>query len=157
MDRFRRGMETVLSDIRSHAPNALVVFPGLPVQTNVFPLGLAVDAALSVWEAIKKKVATRTNAVYLEVSPEDMTDLYGNAFRSPSNTSPVDEHGMSILDDLNATGSEPHLSPDGVHPNRKMYEKWAQMVGNKLYSRICQLREKTKHDANEGADQSSSA
>jgi lysophospholipase L1-like esterase len=28
------------------------------------------------------------------------------------------------------------LSLDGVHPNKKLYRKWAELVGRKLYVRI---------------------
>jgi hypothetical protein len=60
---FRRGMEALISDIRSYAPNACIVFPQLPIQTfhkdsivNILPLGVFVYTMIGFWKGQKRRV-----------------------------------------------------------------------------------------------------
>ena len=134
--QFRHGMEVFLRDIHAHAPDALVVFPALPVQPfnknsliNIFPLGMVVDAVLGVWERQKKLVANKSsNAVYVELKANEIADWY-----SSGNGAVFSTNGMIGKEDSSRLiRNDVLLSADGVHPNKKMYSKWAELVGNKL-------------------------
>ncbi|KAL7542474.1 hypothetical protein ACHAXR_011820 [Thalassiosira sp. AJA248-18] len=144
---FRHGMEMLLSDIRSHAPGALVVFPALPIQTfhknsiiNIFPLGFIVDTVMGGWERQKKIVASsRSNAMYVELKAKEIADWYSSSNNKSGNTPPnslVGDNDISIVDDFEDTKDGVLLSADGVHPNKLMYAKWAELVGHKLYKHI---------------------
>ena len=136
--QFRHGMEVLLRDIHVHAPEALVVFPALPIQPfnknsliNIFPLGMMVDAVLGVWERQKKIVASKSsNAVYVELKANEIADWYssgnGGVFSSMDGMSDKEDSSKLIHNDL-------LISADGVHPNKKMYGKWAELIGKKLY------------------------
>jgi len=153
LSQFRNGIEMLLSDIRSHAPNAVVVFPELPFQTNIFPLGLMMDGLVGVWERLKKMVVKgRSNTMYLELDAKEISDLYSNAKSYGTlEKALIDEHGLSMIEEHDdIVDDNPLLSPDGVHPNKKLYQKWAEIVGRKLYVRIHQqigLVEKSNHNA----------
>ncbi len=153
LSQFRNGIEMLLSDIRSQAPNAVIVFPELPIQTNIFPLGLMMDGLVGVWERLKKMVVKgRSNAMYLELDAKEISDLYSNTKSYGTlEKAMIDEHGLSMIEECDVdVDDNPLLSPDGVHPNKKLYQRWAEIVGRKLYVRIHQqigLVEKSKHNA----------
>lgn len=152
MSQFRNGVDMLLSDIRSHAPGAVVVLPELPFQTNIFPLGLMMDGLLGVWERLKKMVVKgRSNAMYLELDAKEISDLYSNK-KSYGNLQKalIDEHGLSMIEDCDDVEDDPLFSPDGVHPNKKLYQKWAEIVGRKIYVRVRQQMgslDKCRHNA----------
>ncbi|KAL9190576.1 hypothetical protein ACHAXT_000282 [Thalassiosira profunda] len=142
--KFRKGMELLLSEIREHAPNALVVFPALPIQSyhknaiiNVFPLGMLVDAGMGLWERQKKVVAnSRSTAMYLDVKAQEVASWYD---RDSENG--LDD-GCGIIEAFNDIDDDVLLSADGVHPNKLMYAKWAESCGHKLYRHILPKLEK---------------
>lgn len=145
--RFRHGQELLLSEIRSITPDTLVVFPALPIQPfhknsiiNIFPLGLMVDATIGVWERQKKIVASRRdNVMYVELKAKEIADWYSSngisSFKNQLNN-PIDEHGFNINGEFDDIKGDVLLSADGVHPNKRMYSKWAELVGDKLYNQI---------------------
>ena len=64
----------------------------------------------------------------------------------------IDEHGLCMIEecDDDDVDDNPLLSPDGVQPNKKLYQKWAEIVGRKMYVRIQQqigLVEKRNYNA----------
>jgi len=132
--QFRREMEMILSDIHSCSPEALVVFPTLPVQPfhknsiiNIFPLGMVVDSVLGLWEKQKKIVTDRSkNAIYLELKAGEIADWY----------SPGSSNGVDAALDISDENNDILLSADGVHPNKKMYALWGGLVGRKLRNSI---------------------
>jgi lysophospholipase L1-like esterase len=77
-ESIRQGMEQLISDIRSHAPGALVVIPQIPICMDVFPLQVFWDGTLAFWERIKMLVANSksNNSIYLELKKEEILDLY---------------------------------------------------------------------------------
>ncbi|KAL3756793.1 hypothetical protein ACHAWU_008897 [Discostella pseudostelligera] len=125
---FRLEMDRIISEIHACAPDALVVFPALPIQPfhknsiiNIFPLGLMVDTFVGLWERQKKIAAiSRDNAVYVDLKAKEIAEWY----------TPKNAHNGDICDDIE---EDVLLSGDGVHPNRAMYAKWAELVGHKLY------------------------
>ena len=140
--QFRREMEMILSDIHSYSPDALVVFPTLPVQPfhknsiiNIFPLGMVVDSVLGLWEKQKKIVADRSeNAMYLELKPQDIASWYA----------PGKSNGVDPALDVSDENNDILLSADGVHPNKKMYALWGGLVGRKLRNSIISQRDQTE-------------
>ena len=140
--QFRREMEMILSDIHFYSPEALVVFPTLPVQPfhknsiiNIFPLGMVVDSVLGLWEQQKKIVADRSeNAIYLELKTDEIKDWY----------SPGRSNGVDSALDVSDENNDILLSADGVHPNKKMYALWGGLVGRKLRNSIVSQRDQTK-------------
>eukprot|EP00579_Thalassiosira_antarctica_P024123 CAMPEP_0201986250 /NCGR_PEP_ID=MMETSP0904-20121228/89839_1 /ASSEMBLY_ACC=CAM_ASM_000553 /TAXON_ID=420261 /ORGANISM="Thalassiosira antarctica, Strain CCMP982" /LENGTH=146 /DNA_ID=CAMNT_0048540159 /DNA_START=1 /DNA_END=438 /DNA_ORIENTATION=+ len=138
--RFRHGMEVLLSDIRAYAPDTLVVFPALPIQPfhknsiiNIFPLGLLVDAVLGVWERQKKIVASSwSNTMFLELKAKEIANWYSSNINNIGSAPRlVVEHDFGIIDDFDDVKDDVLLSADGVHPNKRMYAKWAELVGHK--------------------------
>ena len=133
---FRRGMELFIDEIHTHAPEAVVVFPTLPIQPfhknsiiNIFPLGMMVDAVLGLWERQKRIVANKsTNALYIELTADEIADWY-----SPGSSTSNDDDEYRVSDDFDM---DVLLSADGVHPNTNMYAQWAGLVGKKLYENI---------------------
>ena len=93
---FRHGMEALIDDIRSFAPNAYIVFPQLPIQTfhknsivNILPLGVFVDTMMGFWEGQKRRVtegrASRErrkiaisprNTMYIDLDAKEIADWY---------------------------------------------------------------------------------
>lgn len=150
LSQFHNGIDLLLSDIRSHAPGAVIVLPEVPFQTNIFPLGLMMDGLVGVWERLKKMVVKdRNNAIYLELDAREISDLYSrNKSYGILEKGLIDEHGLSMIEECDyLVDDNPLFSPDGVHPNKKLYQKWAEIVGRKLYMRIHQqlgLVEKSK-------------
>ncbi|KAL3815852.1 hypothetical protein ACHAXA_002268 [Cyclostephanos tholiformis] len=135
LNQYRQGIEMLLADIRSHAPGAVVVFPEMPLRTSIFPLGLMMDILVGLWERLKKMVVRgRNNAMYLEINSKEISLMY--QWNSVNYGTPVnalmDEHGFRVIEE----SEDSLLSPDGVHPNKKLYKKWAELVGRKLYIRI---------------------
>ena len=141
---FRRGMELFIDEIHTHAPEAVVVFPTLPIQPfhknsiiNIFPLGMMVDAVLGLWERQKRIVANKsTNALYIELTADEIADWYSPGSSTSNNDDLVvngedDEYRVSDDFDMDVL-----LSADGVHPNTNMYAQWAGLVGKKLYENI---------------------
>jgi lysophospholipase L1-like esterase len=141
---FRQGIEMLLTDIRIHAPGAVVVFPGIPFQTTVLPLGLMMDCLVGLWERLKKMVVRgRSDAIYLDMDSKDISHLYSYSSKNygTSGNALMDENGSRLnIDDEECDDSTDVLSPDGVHPNKKLYQKWAELVGRKLYVRIQQQK-----------------
>jgi lysophospholipase L1-like esterase len=129
---FRLEMDRIISEIHAWAPDALVVFPALPIQPfhknsiiNIFPLGLMVDTFVGLWERQKKIAAiSRDNVVYVDLKAKEIAEWY-----TPKNA----HNDGDICDDIE---EDVLLSGDGVHPNRAMYAKWAELVGHKLYKCI---------------------
>ena len=152
LSRFRNGIEMLISDIRSHAPGAVIVLPELPFQMNIFPLGLVMDGLLGLWERLKKMVVKgRSNAMYLELDAKEISDLYSNKKSYGTLVKALmDEHGLCMIEECDdVVDDNPLFSPDGVHPNKKLYQKWAEIVGRKLSLRIRQqieLVEKSKRN-----------
>jgi len=147
--RFRHGMEALLSDVRSCAPNALVVFPAMPIQPfnknsiiNIFPLGLMVDAVLGVWERQKQIVASnsRGNTLFLELKTKDIADWYSSIsgkYGNAVNGLAGDHDEFRVIADYDDEFKDDVLlSADGVHPNKRMYAKWGELIGHQLYNRI---------------------
>jgi hypothetical protein len=133
----------LLTDIRTHAPGAVVVFPGIPFQTTVLPLGLVMDCLVGLWERLKKMVVRgRSDAIYLDMDSKDISHLYSYSSKNygTSGNALMDEHGSRLIDEESVYDSTEVLSPDGVHPNKKLYQKWAELVGRKLYVRIQQQK-----------------
>ena len=140
---FSQGIEMLLTDIRTHAPGAVVVFPGIPFQTTVLPLGLVMDCLVGLWERLKKMVVRgRSDAIYLDMDSKDISHLYSYSSKNygTSGNALMDEHGSRLIDEESVYDSTEVLSPDGVHPNKKLYQKWAELVGRKLYVRIQQQK-----------------
>ena len=84
---FRNGMEALIKNIREYAPNTIIVFPQLPIQTfhknsivNIFPLGVFVDAMMGYWERQKRRVMEGTNpksnALYIDLHAKEIADWY---------------------------------------------------------------------------------
>jgi len=137
---FRRGMDKLLADINSLAPNALVVFPALPFQPfhknsiiNIFPLGMLVDVVWSYWERQKKIAAScRSNAMYVELKAREIWSWYRTGGSgSPAASGVSDTNGIGGIPDFEDV-NDILLSADGVHPNKIMYAKWGELVGDKL-------------------------
>ncbi|KAL7541257.1 hypothetical protein ACHAWF_006892, partial [Thalassiosira exigua] len=142
ISQFRQGMERLLSDIRLCAPYALVAFPALPITTfhknsivGIFPLGLVVDGVMGLWERQKKMVSsTGSNAMYVELTAKEISDWYSPNTESVGHllNDTVPEHMFQTI--VTESDAVTLLSPDGVHPNKRMYAKWAEEVGHKLCS-----------------------
>ena len=154
LSQFRNGIEMLLSDIRSTAPGAVIVLPELPFQTKILPFGLMINVLLGVWERLKRMVVKgRSNAMYLELDAKEISDLYSNSKSYGTlEKALIDEHGLCMIEecDDDDVDDNPLLSPDGVHPNKKLYQKWAEIVGRKMYVRIQQqngLVEKRNYNA----------
>lgn len=146
---FRRGMESVISDIQAYAPNAIVVFPQLPIQTfhknsavNIVPFGLLFDMMMGIWEGNKKRVAegkkrsngslSKRNTMYVELTAKEIADWY-----LPSNAEDAtNRDDLFIPKEYPSIQDDMLLSADGVHPNKRMYSRWAEYVGHKVYKRI---------------------
>ena len=93
---FRHGMEALIDDIRSLAPNAYIVFPQLPIQTfhknsivNILPLGVFVDTMMGFWEGQKRRVMegragqhgrkgtiNKRNTMYIQLDAKEIADWY---------------------------------------------------------------------------------
>lgn len=148
MHPFRHGIEMLISNIQSNAPDALVVFPALPMQflhrnsiINIFPLGFLTDAVMSLWERQKKIVAnSRSNAMYVELKTKEVAGWYSSNSKN-NEVEPVNclagdhDYFRSMAEDFDIN-DDVLLSADGVHPNVLMYAKWADLVGDKLWERI---------------------
>lgn len=95
------------------------------------------DVLVGLWERLKKLVVRgRNNAMYLEVNSREISRMYrpnSVNYGTPVNAL-MDEHGFRVIEECDDT--DDLLSPDGVHPNKKLYKKWAELVGHKLYVRI---------------------
>jgi len=148
-NRFRNGIEAFLSDVRSYAPNALVVFPAMPIQPfnknsiiNIFPLGLMIDAVLGVWERQKQIVASNSqgNTLFLELKTKDIAEWYSlinGKYGSTVNSLARDHDDFHVIADFDDEFKDDVLlSADGVHPNKRMYAKWGELVGHQLYTHI---------------------
>ena len=140
LNQFRQGIEMLLADIRSHAPGAVVVFPEIPYKTSTFPLGLMMDCLVGLWERLKKMVVRgRRNAMYLEINSKEISQMYHSSnknYGTPGDAL-MDERGFGVMEECDDSKHDDILlSLDGVHPNKKLYRKWAELVGRKLYVRI---------------------
>ena len=122
LQHFHDGIERLLSDITSHAPGAIVVFPEMPIKTRTVPLGYLLEFAVGVWEKVKKIVASRRrNVIFLDLSGKELDTLFNS------------NNASSATQSEDATS---FLSADGVHPNKACYQMWAMLVGGKLFRRI---------------------
>ncbi len=153
---FRGGMESLLSEIYKYAPDAYVIFPALPIQTfhknsiiNIVPLGLLVDSVMVFWEGQKKR-ETETwhrkgrHAMYTDLTAKEIAGWYNNANQNDAegeNTA-ADRKDNDKQDPCfsaeydNIEDEDMLLSADGVHPNKRMYAKWAESVGKKFLERM---------------------
>ena len=144
-NHFRCGMESLLSDINAHAKDALVVFPALPIQPfhknsiiNIFPLGFLVDSAVGLWERQKKIAAgSNRNGIYVDLKTEEISQWYASTREHNGNT----DDCFQIIEDYEDINSGLLLSADGVHPNKRMYAEWANLVGHKLYKYMLQQKD----------------
>jgi len=153
---FRSGMESLLLEIHKYAPDAYVLFPALPIQTfhknsiiNIVPLGLLVDSVMVFWEGQKKRVAEiwhrkGRHGIYTDLTAKEIASWYKNAnqndvewknARADQRETDKQEPCISAEYD-NVEDEDMLLSADGVHPNKRMYAKWAESVGNKFLERI---------------------
>ena len=127
VNHFRRSVEKLLAEIREVQPGALVVFPEIPFQSNIYPLSLVLETAIGLWERLKRLVAnSRSNAMYLELSTADMVSLYYTGRKrtqllgKDDSVIAADNHGSFELDEKYEGSSDEMLSPDNVHPNKKI-------------------------------------
>ena len=139
-----------------------MVFPEMPIQTSIFPLGLMMDCLVGLWERLKKMVVRgRRNAMYLEINLTEISHMYhsNNKNYGTPGDALMDEHGFEVMEECNGSKHDDILlSLDGVHPNKKLYRKWAELVGRKLYVRIHRQGERLQgqgagHAAQQGQEE----
>jgi lysophospholipase L1-like esterase len=141
---FRNNLVGLLQDILKESPNAKIVLPALPTHRldqgsmlNVFPLTLFLDGFLGFWDSQKKKVADSSpaNVIYCGLSTEHVSAWYQmppDAYQDVSETADIfgatqyygDEESISLI------------SADGVHPNKRCYSLWANLVGNTVADKL---------------------
>ncbi|KAL3793756.1 hypothetical protein HJC23_013318 [Cyclotella cryptica] len=149
---FRRGMEALINDIRSYSPNAYIVFPQLPIQTfhknsivNILPLGVVVDSMVGYWEGQKRRVMegknrkkgtiSERNTMYIDLDAKEIADWYSTNNREVNGNNLTERNVIAneCYDDIQ---DDVLISADGVHPNKRMYAKWSETVGKKIFQRI---------------------
>eukprot|EP00986_Skeletonema_menzelii_P000426 scaffold128_cov140-Skeletonema_menzelii.AAC.2 len=144
--KFRHGIDSLLNEIHAHAPNAIVLFPAMPVQSyhknsvvNIFPLGMVWDAALSFFLRQKKELANkRVNCMHVDLTTAEIANWYktnneGEALCFGSNFNSIKKSAL--------------LSADGVHPNKRMYKLWAESVCQSFYDSVApQIEEAKKNE-----------
>jgi lysophospholipase L1-like esterase len=138
--KFRHSMDALLNEIHAKAPNAIVVFPAMPVQSyhknsvvNIFPLGMVWDAVLGFFLRQKKNLANkRENCIYLDLTAQEIANWY--------KANNEEEEGSSFFgNNFDSIRSSALLSSDGVHPNKRMYALWAETVGRKFCDCVAPL------------------
>jgi lysophospholipase L1-like esterase len=138
--KFRHSMDALLNEIHARAPNAIVVFPAMPVQSyhknsvvNIFPLGMVWDAVLGFFLRQKKNLANkRENCIYLDLTAQEIANWY--------KTNNEEEEGSYFFgNNFDSVRSSALLSSDGVHPNKRMYALWAETVGRKFCDCVAPL------------------
>jgi lysophospholipase L1-like esterase len=125
--KFRHEIDSLLNEIHTHAPNAIVLFPAMPCQSyhknsvvNIFPLGMVWDAVLGFFLRQKKEVASkRVNCMHLDLTATEIANWY------KANN---EEDGLFFGSNFNGIKNSALLSADGVHPNKRMYTLWAESV-----------------------------
>lgn len=144
--KFRHGIDSLLNEIHAHAPNAIVLFPAMPVQSyhknsvvNIFPLGMVWDAVLSFFLRQKKELANkRVNCMHVDLTTAEIANWYktnneGEALFFGSNFNSIKKSAL--------------LSADGVHPNKRMYKLWAESVCQSFYDSVApQIEEAKKNE-----------
>lgn len=127
---FLLSMDELIRAIKVHVPNAVVVFPALPVQmfhknsvVNILPLSVFLDLIAGYWDSLKKSVADKsTNVEYFGLGPSEILSWYrddtGNKYF---------EHNL--------------IAPDGVHPTRYCYRKWAQSISEQLCEHLLHIEQ----------------
>lgn len=128
---FLSSMGTLIRSIKQHVPNAVIIFPALPVQmfhknsvVNILPLSIFLDSVAGFWDAQKKRLADKSSDVeYFGLTPHEILSWYQN-----------DDDDKSIDKFL--------IAPDGVHPNKRCYSKWAETISKKFCDHIigCSLK-----------------
>lgn len=97
-------------------------------------MGLIVDAVMGVWERQKKIVASsRDNVMYVDLTAKEIAAWYRAGSYGSTQNSYDDGDFSSFSDNFDDVKDDVLLSADGVHPNKRMYAKWAELVGHKLY------------------------
>ena len=128
--KFRKNIETLSEEIRRHAPTSSIIFPALPVQlfhknsiVNILPLSFFLDTIIGYWDSQKKLVAdiSPSNVTYLGLTAREILQWYD----------PIDDE-----DDLR---NNLLISSDGVHPNRRCYQKWGASLANKFCDEVLDL------------------
>lgn len=144
--RFRNGIDSLLNEIHAHAPNAIVLFPAMPVQSyhknsvvNIFPLGMVWDTVLSFFLRQKKDLANkRVNCIHCDLTTAEIANWY----KMNNN-----EEDLFSGTNFNGIRNSALLSADGVHPNSRMYKLWAESVCQKFYDCVApKIEEAKKHE-----------
>lgn len=133
---FRANLIRLVQDIHAISPTTRVIFPAFPTYRldnnsilNIFPLSIFLDGMIGFWEKQKKLVANRcSGAMHVDIKFKDVYDWY----RAESN---FDE------------GEPTLLAADGIHPNTKLYSRWAAFVANKIVDSVeaAEKRSSTTH------------
>lgn len=70
--------------------------------------------------------------MYVELTAKEIADWY-----LPSNAEDAtNRDDLFIPKEYPSIQDDMLLSADGVHPNKRMYSRWAEYVGHKFYKRI---------------------
>ncbi|KAK1743927.1 hypothetical protein QTG54_005524 [Skeletonema marinoi] len=141
--KFRHGIDSLLNEIHTHAPNAIVLFPAMPVQSyhknsvvNIFPLGMVWDAFLGFFLRQKKELANkRVNCMHLDLTAAEIANWY------KTNN---EEEGSFFGSNFSGIKNSALLSSDGVHPNKMMYKLWAESVCQSVYDSVAPQIEQAK-------------
>jgi lysophospholipase L1-like esterase len=118
---FRRSLAKLITDIREISPGCKVLLPGLPTQMfhknsplNIFPLAFFLDTIVGFFDSQKKLVADcfpSKDVMYLGISASDIADWYHDESKSL-------------------------IAADGVHPNKRCYALWAELMAKGLYATL---------------------
>jgi len=141
--KFRHGIDSLLNEIHTHAPNAIVLFPAMPVQSyhknsvvNIFPLGMVWDAVLGFFLRQKKELANkRVNCLHLDLTATEIANWY------KANN---EEEGLFFGSNFTDIKNSALLSADGVHPNKRMYTLWAESVCQTFFNCVASKIEHAK-------------
>lgn len=141
--KFRHGIDSLLNEIHAHAPNAIVLFPAMPVQSyhknsvvNIFPLGVIWDTVLSFFLRQKKELANkRVNCMHVDLTTAEIANWYKTN---------VEEEDSFFGSNFNSIKNNVLLSADGVHPNKRMYKLWAESVCQTFYDCVAPQIEQAK-------------
>ena len=128
MSKFLDRIDSILKEIHQHAPNAIVVFPALPVLSfhkhcvvNMFPCAMVVDTILHFFLRQKKKLVNkRVNCMYADMTADELRQWCKSEY----------DGDHSVNGEL--------LSKDGIHPTKLTYKLWAESVCQSFYDHISQ-------------------
>jgi lysophospholipase L1-like esterase len=128
-------METVIRSIKKHVPNAVIIFPALPVQmfhknsvVNILPLSVFLDFVAGYWDSQKKRLADKSSDVeYFGLTPREILSWYQKDYDDKSE-------------------DEFLIAPDGVHPNKRCYSKWAETISTKFCDHIIDCSLNNRHE-----------